>query len=361
LLAAGLHPRELLAALEIGQTLTSDEYSDRPAPAERGMMTKDFNPDQPRDSHGRWTTSGEDSDDGGSAPQAADTIIPAAAVLGTEAASEAVGATSLFGDVGAAAISGLEALGAGFSSAAALLGIIFIPTNRSLTTTGTLPSAPDVDYQYDNDTGTLLLYRNGEVLFDGQAGADGQFHDVGGRVFGRRVDGSLVLDPDALPGNAAPDNATDDSAAGAEAGVHTDTDRDEPKLCPDPSTDRPGGKSERSKIYQQQISGLPSGLGVELGGVMFDGCRESDGTMLEAKGLGYAWAMKRPDEWEDFYTGVSKIMDQAEKQSNAASDRRIEWHFAEEPVANYFREKFEEQGFSNITVIYTPYLGNARP
>jgi Restriction endonuclease fold toxin 5 len=96
---------------------------------------------------------------------------------------------------------------------------------------------------------------------------------------------------------------------------------------------------------------------VALNGVVFDGCRESDGTMLEAKGPGYAWAMRGPDQWMRNYDGLPDIMKQAQAQSEAAAGRAIEWHFAEQPVADYFRKAFADEGWSNITVLYTPYAG----
>jgi hypothetical protein len=57
--------------------------------------------------------------------------------------------------------------------------------------------------------------------------------------------------------------------------------------CPEPT---PATKrmSPRSEAYQRQITELESGLVVRLNGIRFDGCRESDGTMLEVKGRGYA-------------------------------------------------------------------------
>ena len=97
------------------------------------------------------------------------------------------------------------------------------------------------------------------------------------------VKGSLVFDADSLPD--------------AKTGVGARSDRDEPKLCPDHSRDVPHGASERAKAYQEQISRLnnpqrplPAGMAVSLENpltgrnVAFDDCRESDGTMIEAKG-----------------------------------------------------------------------------
>jgi hypothetical protein len=73
---------------------------------------------------------------------------------------------------------------------------------------------------------------------------------------------------------------------GARARGEAESAKDQPQLCPDPTAESVAGRSERSLAYQQQITGLPRGLEVKLNGVRFDGFREEDGTMLEAKGPG---------------------------------------------------------------------------
>ena len=93
-------------------------------------------------------------------------------------------------------------------------------------------------------------------------------------------------------------------------------------------------------------------------GVMFDGCRESDGTMLEAKSIGYLKFMVGVDAWEPFYTGADKIMKQAYAQwlAAGAAGRQVEWYFAEQPVADFFREQFAEATYTSIEVFYEPYI-----
>ena len=57
---------------------------------------------------------------------------------------------------------------------------------------------------------------------------------------------------------------------------------------------------------------------------------------------------------KDWFTKLTKIQHQMEEQSKAARGRMVEWHFAEKPVADYFRD-FAQQGlFSNVIVLYTP-------
>jgi hypothetical protein len=324
------------------------------------MIKASYNPDEPRvpagnPDGGRWTSGGEGGGTPHSSAGGSSSLLGGA--VGAVASDAITAAGSLLGDIGAAATAGLETLAEAFSGPAAFLGFIFIPTNSGLTATGTLPGQPDIDYHLDQDTGHLLLYRNGEVLFDGMPGADGLFHGTDGSTFGRMVNGTMVLDPAVLSSNGASTSTAETSDAHAGAQATSDTSGDQPKLCPAPTADWPGGKSDRAQAYQAQITGLPPGLAVALNGIVFDGCRVSDGTLLEAKGLGYAWALRGSDGWMDKYQGVAGIMDQAKKQSKAAAGRAIEWHFAEQPVADYFRRAFAEEGLSNITVIYTPYAG----
>ena len=160
-----------------------------------------------------------------------------------------------------------------------------------------------------------------------------------GLALARMLGGRLVFDADSLAG------------AKAEAGARSE--RDEPKLCPDPSSDVPHGASERAKAYQEQISRLnnpqrplPAGMAVSLENpltgknVAFDDRRESDGTMIEAKGPGYAKLLLDsymsdeilPDRWQR----------QAERQIAAAGSRDVEWFFAEPEAAAKAREWFAD-------------------
>ncbi len=239
-------------------------------------LTKEYNPDEPRDDHGLWTSEG-----------------------GGAAAATSV-AADIFGDVGPTVLSALRSLGFGFEAPAAFFGTLFIPTNSSLISTGTLPGRPDISYHYDQGTGILDLIQDvggdSNPIFHGRSVGDGIFRDEDGRTIGRNLDGSLALDPDWLPEYASSTDSRDRSGTAAQA--QTDTDQDQPKLCPDPSPEIIEGRSERTLDYQQQISGLPPGLAVNLNGVSFDGCRESDSTMLEAKGLGYENFLTELGEWQ---------------------------------------------------------------
>ena len=147
---------------------------------------------------------------------------------------------------------------------------------------------------------------------------------------------------------------SDDTGENTRAEAET---KDRPKLCPPETPEKPDPtRTLRARLYQSQISQLRLDYDVELNGVRFDGCRNEDGTMLEAKGPGLEWMVKvKRRDWlyteSDLY---ERTMKQARKQVAAAGDRRLEWHFSDKDLADFFREEFARAGLTKIIVIYTP-------
>jgi hypothetical protein len=311
------------------------------------LLKAGFDPAERRDRDGEWTTDG---------------ALGAAARTAQSLAAE----RSLFGPLSAATRLALARIALGVTGVTTVLGIIFIPTNRMLITQGTLPDHPDIKFTYDDEMGRLTIHRDGadggSHGFSGQLGHDGVFRDDQGRAFARRLDdGTIVFDPDALP----------DLKAGPA------TTNDQPKLCPDPSQDRrrglhgPDGEIDPEKIdnaarYQKYISevvngkenALDYGLGVALTNpvtgnlVVFDECRRSDGTMIDAK-EGYLSMMENtryPQAWQGT---LKKMMGDAERQVQAAGDRDIEWYFSEKKVADFMATYFGGKNIP-IKIIYMP-------
>ncbi len=171
-------------------------------------------------------------------------------------------------------------------------------------------------------------------------------------MLGRDLGGSVALDAAGVRVLAASIGARGGARAGTAAGAETDTDK--PKLCPDPMPEIIAGRSDPAVAHQSQITGLPPALAVEFNGVKYDGCRESDGHLLEAKGQGFAKHMSGPDEWEPYFRGRDKQEKQIEDQSRAAGDRIVEWHVAEKPFADYLHDYAKRHNLDNVIVIYTP-------
>jgi hypothetical protein len=323
-IVAALDRGDLVKAQLLGLEIPIDQLDgSRLERLGRAMELLKFDQNQPRDEYGRWAREGN--------------AVPKASLLRrlTPAALRALARLAA------------RVVAAGALEATAFLGIIFIPTNRSLISRGPVVGQPDLSYEYDQGAGTLRLYQqDGErrsIVFQGRPDIDGIIRDDDGQAVGRKLGDSVVmLDSDALPDSKSQDG--------------------EPKLCPDPEDDRPGDKKTKDIAYQKQITGLGAGLAVRLPSrsddpardpyVYFDGCRENDGTMLEAKGTGYLEMLERDSDYP--WDGVeAKMLDQAKRQLQAAGDRSIEWHFAEADVADHVRTLFETNKL-RITVIHTP-------
>jgi hypothetical protein len=310
------------------------------------LLKANFDPDEPRDWHGRWTSEGGAEPDKPLPDQPHDRPGP---IAGSLAIGEAT-AGSLLGDLPTGTLSALTRFAARFNAATAALGLLFIPANHRPVSDGAIAGRPDLAYSYDADTGVLRLTRDDgaggrRLLFEGHIGADGMFRDGAGDPIGRALaGGNVVIDPDALPG----------IAARVHVDAEAETAQDKPKLCPAPNDEDIIGRSERALRYQEQITGLPRGLEVKLNGVRFDGCREADGTMLEAKGPGFATFMAAPGVWRRWFKKLRNMQDQMQRQSKAAVGRIVEWHFAEKPVADFFRKYAMDNHFLNILVLHTP-------
>jgi hypothetical protein len=205
-------------------------------------------------------------------------------------------------------------------------------------------------------------------LIDFQRHSGPLLTDSTGKVYGAWINGRIVLNPDALPpvaGGTSPAPQGAPAPAPPQPGLGdfgnsrepppTNND-DKPKLCPDPGPDVPHGAKERGWAYQEQITGLPRGVAVTLNGVTFDGCRESDGTMLEAKGPGYESGLDKDGNWQPWYDGKDELINQAIKQSKAAGSRQVEWHAATPVIKKALTALIDHLKITNIHVIYTPAI-----
>jgi hypothetical protein len=248
-----------------------------------------------------------------------------------------------------------------------VLGAIFVPSRNNAVVDGELPGEANLFYHWDRPEGSLRLYRRTEagkqIVACGRAERDGIVRDVDTKApLARVIRNSLVFDATSLA------DATEELRARSDAkgGPREEEGNDEPKLCPDPTPDQPHGASNRAWLYQYQISKLNNpqrpldpGLAVGLLNpktdklVVFDDCRERDGTMIEAKGLGYAWRLRAGAEIEK---GLEEeFLDQAEKQVDAGGSRDIEWFFAEPEVMEKAKKIFERKpNLRKIKLIHVP-------
>lgn len=332
-------------------------------------LTK-YDPNQPRvpagsgRQSGEWTSGSSGSPETAHATPASVTITSVIAAVG--AASEpGTFAEGLFTAApGSEFLAGIATLGS-IVGTAAVLGGIFVPSPNSVTSEGAVPGDPDLRYSLDNDEGVLrFLHQTDageEVAAVARLGRDGIFFEVEtGIPIARDIGGSLVFDAASLA--TEPEDTRTQANVGA--GASTEADTNGPQLCPDPGPDAPHGASAQAIAYQAYISflnnpdrPLPPGLAVSLidpttgKRVVYDDCRESDGTMIEAKGPGYARLL----QYSYFYDDIlpARWITQAERQAAASGWRDVDWFFAEPEAADRAREIFSDyEQVQNIDVIF---------
>jgi hypothetical protein len=341
-----------------------------------------YNPDEPRDDHGRWTTGGASGGSTGDAPPRAGSsrshaeapssaeAAAGAAAEGTAAAAGVAAEGTILGPLSADALEGLATVAAGIAGAAAVFGLVFVPSpNAGVTSQGAVPGEPGLDYSLDHDEGSLRITQRGpagdEVLAAAHLGQDGVYRDATGVPVARAVGGKVIIDPDAVRAAIA---AQDDEDADQMAGVtaKTDAQTQEPKLCPAPVTENIAGRKAFDILYEQYIRSivnpqqrppLPPGLAFSLTDpatgrpVIYDGCRERDGAMFEVKGH-YEGA--RQDKFISARIDKQWV-DQATRQVDASGGRDIEWYFHEQAAADAARDLFSRiDGLRRIRVYYLP-------
>lgn len=233
----------------------------------------------------------------------------------------------------------------------ATLGLAFVPTNKSLTLSGEVPGYPRMTYSWDRD-GTRLLLRyqepDGGIQTTVAHLKGGLFRDDRGRIIGKLLPNEKVaIEP----------------AAAFEL-----KQREEPKKCPRPKPDYPGGRSTEALDFENHIKArlnptdpTPPRIGVQLpsllakrGLVYYDDCQKSTGTLAEMK-WGYtgfiATLFRQP-----FKNLGKDWIEQATEQVDASQGRPITWFFSDKIPAELARELFSEiPVLQRINVVYAPY------
>ncbi|HEX8438327.1 Tox-REase-5 domain-containing protein [Archangium sp.] len=117
-------------------------------------------------------------------------------------------------------------------------------------------------------------------------------------------------------------------------------------------TERMSGEAQR---YQSQVTGAPEGwvYRVRTGPgpkdfVDFDGFK--NGVLLEVKGPGYRQLLEKMQE-KSWFEGIDDMVAQASRQLQAAKGTPIQWHFAEQDVAERIRKVFSLRELDAIEVI----------
>ncbi len=245
--------------------------------------------------------------------------------------------------------------------AAAVFGLLFIPSPNNVHVEGEVPEIPGLRYSWNRDEASLLL------TYDRPGGArravalrikDDDLIDEKGRVVGKVIGGNrITIDTSAI----LPDLVK----------------QDEPRLCPAPKPDRPGsdrGKTyeeDRARQYEDFVKRLinpppegptPSGYvyylpNPEQSGkpVSYDDCEWKTGRiMFEIKGETYAKLLTEHFSEENT---EDEILKQSARQIAASGGRPIVWVFAEKEAAQIVRKLLDTTGKGRecITVVYIPW------
>lgn len=135
-IVAALDRGDLVKAQLLGLEIPIDRLDEpRLARLQHAADLLKYDSGEPRDQYGRWARE--------------DDAVPKASLLRRLAPAVLRALAQLAARVAAA----------GLAEATAFLGIIFIPTNRSLISQGAVPNRPDLSYEYDAGAGRLRLYR----------------------------------------------------------------------------------------------------------------------------------------------------------------------------------------------------------
>ena len=367
LMKEGLAPRELMRSLghDPGPGDRGLEDDSGPADPPRG----NYDPDQPRVSagngreSGRWTSGGGDE---GAAAEFKDDRKPIRL-----ASSSSDISPFLAEQPSQRMLHALLLMTARVLSATRVLDWVFVPRySPAGVIEGDVPGYPNFRYRWDGPAEHLALDVKVDdqwvTLAAGHSDSGGLFRDQSGRAFARANATGLVFEARALELPSKGGGSQDDAAAaaaitaaaaaaraaGAATATSQATTKERPKLCPDPVVESNAGWSPNSIAYQQYVTGLAPGLAVEFNGVRFDGCRESNGHLLEAKAR--YWQFLIPNsKGEFFFNPAEEWARTLERQSAAAGDRIVEWHVQDESVANAIRTLAEP--YTNIQVIYDPW------
>jgi hypothetical protein len=346
-LKAGTSPRVVFEALRI-------------TPAYIDAVEKFFNPDQPRVPAGSGRTSGEwtDSEETGGDADAPTGMagqeergpsllsrmpLPAASFLGELNAAQAA-------ELGSYALRVLSLAGA----AAAVFGLLFVPSPNNIRVEGEVPEIPGLRYSWNRDELALhLTYDHDGAQRTFAAYLDGDvFRDEDGRVIGRVIgDNNVAVDLFAV----LPDLVKK---------------RDEPRLCPEPARDVPG--SDRGLKYDDDLAiqyadflkplinpdaPTPSGYAYFLPNpepgrrfVSYDDCEKKTSILFEFKGDYGGLLMFDSNARQSF-------LDQSLRQIAASGARPVVWIFANRQDAERTRELFEEagEGREYITIVHVPW------
>ena len=307
-------------------------------------------------------TEGATADTPETKPSRATGAPPGDARFAFAPAAPTVGVSPLLAeDLSLTALRALAALAARLSAATILFDAIFVPSDNRLVEEGQFPGRTDAAYRWARDeTATAVTIK---VLADGQwrtlavggAGLNSFVYDRAGHAVARVVSGpdgrqTLVATVSALDRAVADLRGKDSDPAASPA-----VDDRQPKLCPDPTPEPMTTASANAIAYQEYVSGLPYGWAIDVGGVIFDGCDQATGNLLDAKAK-MDFLFDANDKLYDWVYPENNPKFQMMTQAGvaAAAGRMVVWHAQTEKTYRGLKNIADGLKPGNLSVEFDP-------
>ncbi|WP_429941006.1 Tox-REase-5 domain-containing protein [Agrobacterium vitis] len=107
--------------------------------------------------------------------------------------------------------------------------------------------------------------------------------------------------------------------------------------------------SPSAAAHQTAVTGRSANQSFVVNGVKFDGYDRANQTLLEAKDR-YSQFVGKDGRFNGWFGGQRALIDQAERQIEAAGGKKIKWLFSDEESARATEKLFKEEGIKGISV-----------
>jgi len=230
------------------------------------------------------------------------------------------------------------------------IGLSLIPTNGPLGGWIKVPGPGDVSvFQHLDEPGLTFRYTTPDGIqheWDAVPAPGGVYLGPDGRVIARwtKIAGAIGL-------------------VVSTAALLND---ERPKLCPATVPDNHGPNGVAYEEYMKSLfnPGNPTPKDMAYGFygpagnlVRIDDCQQQTGVLAEYKGPGYAYHLAKDDfVWNG---QLEQMLDQAQRQIQAAPGKRLIWFFSERSVYQFMRKNYGDE-FPQIEFRYSPMPGQKR-
>jgi hypothetical protein len=110
--------------------------------------------------------------------------------------------------------------------------------------------------------------------------------------------------------------------------------------------------STASASFQKLVTGVEAGSSFVRNGVKFDGIDLATGTLLDAKGPGFAnFVNGATGKFYDWFRGSDTLVQQAQRQLDAADGAQVRWVFANQSARDATADVLSRNGVEGIDLV----------